>query len=185
MRFTSNQSKIFPLPSSSCKQIFSIFVNQSNLKIMAEKVIREYTNGEITVVWQPDECIHSTVCFKQLPKVFKPRERPWVKINAASTDEIIKTVEDCPTDALTWRYNDPEKKATAGTIEVVATEAVTSKPEVQITENGPLMIPAGINLKDASGKILKVNENKYLCRCGQSKNKPFCDGSHMMSGFKG
>lgn len=62
---------------------------------------------------------------------------------------------------------------------------VMAKPEVLITENGPLLIPAGINLVDASGKILKVNENKYLCRCGNSKNKPFCDGSHIVSGFKG
>ena len=68
---------------------------------MSEKVIRKYTNGEITVVWQPDECIHATVCFKRLPKVFKPNERPWVKINAASTNEIIETVVSLPRSG-TW-----------------------------------------------------------------------------------
>lgn len=147
---------------------------------MSEKIIREYSNGEITVVWQPDLCIHSTICFKSLPKVFKPRERPWVKINAASTDEIIETVNNCPTDALTWRHDEKNKN-----METKVEVNAVAKPEVVITENGPLLIPASVNLKDASGKILKVNENKYICRCGNSKNKPFCDGSHIVGGFKG
>ncbi len=146
---------------------------------MDRKIVKEYTNGEITVVWQPDECIHSSVCFRKLPKVFKPNERPWVKINEESTEKIIETVEACPTDALTWRYNNGDKKVK------IMEENKTAKPEILISENGPIHVPAGVNVKDASGKILKVNENKYLCRCGHSKNKPFCDGSHMTAGFKG
>lgn len=151
-------------------------------KAMDKKIVKEYSNGEITVVWKPDECIHSTICFKKLPNVFKPRERPWVKINAESTAQIIDTVEACPTDALTWRYDNADLNEKN---EKNMNEIKSTKPEIQISENGPLRIPAEINLKDASGKILKVNEDKYVCRCGQSKNKPFCDGSHMTAGFKG
>lgn len=146
-----------------------------------KKVIRKYSNGEITVVWQPHLCIHATTCFKQLPKVFKPRERPWVKIDAEPTEKIIATVDACPTDALTWYYNDEKKQKEY----LAMKENQNGKPEITIIENGPLHIPAEINVKDSTGKILKVNEEKYICRCGHSKNKPFCDGSHMMSGFKG
>jgi uncharacterized Fe-S cluster protein YjdI len=150
---------------------------------MKRKIIKEYTNGEITVKWQPDECIHATTCFKMLPEVFKPAERPWVKINAASTDEIIKTVEACPTDALTWWYNDPERNNNKNFIKME--ENKNPKPKIQIFENGPMHIPAEIDLVDNDGKIHKVNEDKYICRCGHSANKPFCDGSHMKMGFKG
>jgi uncharacterized Fe-S cluster protein YjdI len=156
------------------------FYSNNNNFMSQEKVIREYSNGEITVTWLPDECIHATVCFRQLPNVFKPRERPWVKINAASTSEIIKTVDACPTNALTWRYN--EVKPNSNNKEMENKE--TKKPEIKLMENGPIVVPAEIDLKDAQGNLLKENEKKYLCRCGHSKNKPFCDGSHVSSGFK-
>jgi uncharacterized Fe-S cluster protein YjdI len=148
---------------------------------MDRKIVKEYTNGEITVTWKPDECIHSTVCFKKLPKVFKPNERPWVKINEESTALIIETVDACPTDALTWRYNNEN----ADENKTIIQETIKIKPEIKLRENGPLIVPAEINLVDENGKILKVNETKYICRCGHSKNKPFCDGSHILSGFKG
>mgnify|MGYP001335166334 CR=1 FL=1 len=147
---------------------------------MEKKIIREYSNGEITVIWQPDECIHSTVCFRRLPDVFKPRERPWVKINAASTEKIIETVEACPTDALTWRYNDETLNKNI----IINMENKDKKPEIKIFKNGPIHVPAEINVKDSSGNIIKENKDKFLCRCGHSKNKPFCDGSHLTEGFK-
>ncbi len=147
---------------------------------MGSEIVKKYTNGEITVRWQPAKCIHATTCFKMLPEVFKPRERPWVKINAASTDEIIKTVEACPTDALTWLYNDPNRNNNNNFTKMQ--ENSKQKPKIEIIDNGPLFIPASVDLVNHDGKILKVNEDKYVCRCGHSKNKPFCDGSHMKTG---
>ncbi|PLX08250.1 MAG: hypothetical protein C0596_08140 [Marinilabiliales bacterium] len=149
---------------------------------MRTKIVKEYTNGEITVRWKPDECIHATTCFKMLPEVFKPAERPWVKINAASTEKIIETVEACPTDALTWWYNDSNRKTEKKYFKMAENK---EKAQVKIFENGPMHIHANVDVVDANGKILKVNEDKYICRCGHSKNKPFCDGSHMTAGFKG
>ena len=61
---------------------------------------RTYTNGEISVLWQPDLCIHCEACKQGLPQVFRPTERPWVKIDAASTVEIVSQVEACPSQAL-------------------------------------------------------------------------------------
>lgn len=63
-------------------------------------ITKEYTNGEVTVVWQPHLCTHSAVCAKGLPSVFKPREKPWIKIDAADSDTIVNQVNACPSGAL-------------------------------------------------------------------------------------
>ena len=147
---------------------------------MKKGIVKKYSNGEITVVWQPDECIHSGECFTLLPEVFKPHERPWVKINDASTEDIIKTVKACPTVALTYSYNDNDKNE-----RLMEDNKKEVQNKVEMFENGPLMVPANINLVDSKGNLLKVGEDKFICRCGHSNNKPFCDGSHMAKGFKG
>ncbi len=152
---------------------------------MKKEIVKEYTNGEITVKWQPDECIHATTCFKQLPEVFRPAERPWMKINAASTDKIIETVEACPTIALTWRFNDAKRNANEEKKYFKMDDKKIEKAKVKIFENGPLYISAEVDLVDGSGNVVKENEDKYICRCGHSKTKPFCDGAHMTAGFKG
>lgn len=67
-----------------------------------------YTNGEITVVWQPDKCIHSAKCALGLPQVFQPKSRPWIKIDQATTEQICAQVDKCPSGALSWVTNTPE-----------------------------------------------------------------------------
>ncbi len=59
-----------------------------------------YSNGEITVVWQPDMCIHSAICFKGLAGVFDPRRKPWIDMGKAETAQIIGQVKKCPSGAL-------------------------------------------------------------------------------------
>lgn len=61
---------------------------------------KEYTNGEITILWKPEKCIHSGICAKTLPKVYTPKERPWIKPENATTKEIIEQVAKCPSGAL-------------------------------------------------------------------------------------
>lgn len=63
-------------------------------------IIKEYTNGEITVVWQPSKCIHSGNCVKNLSRVFQPKMQPWIKIDNATSEEIVATVQKCPSGAL-------------------------------------------------------------------------------------
>ncbi len=71
---------------------------------MEKKV--EYTNGEITIVWKPDLCQHAGICVKTLPKVYDPKERPWVKPENATTEELIAQINMCPSGALSYRKND-------------------------------------------------------------------------------
>ncbi len=70
----------------------------------------EYSNGEITVIWQPHLCKHIGVCTHLLPQVYRPRERPWVNPMNATTGELIAQIEKCPSAALTYRYNSEEEK---------------------------------------------------------------------------
>lgn len=60
----------------------------------------EYTNGEITILWKPKVCIHSAVCVKTLPKVYNPKEKPWLKPENATTEELRKQIAQCPSGAL-------------------------------------------------------------------------------------
>lgn len=63
-------------------------------------ITKNYSNGEITVVWQSAKCIHSGNCVKNLPAVFNPKESPWIKTEHATTEEIVNTVRKCPSGAL-------------------------------------------------------------------------------------
>jgi len=67
---------------------------------------KEYTNGEVTIVWQSGKCIHSGNCVRNNPDVFQPKEQPWIKINASSTEKIIEAVQKCPSGALTFYKNE-------------------------------------------------------------------------------
>jgi uncharacterized Fe-S cluster protein YjdI len=69
-------------------------------------IIKKYTNGEVTVIWQPSKCIHSTICFQGLPEVFDPQKRPWVTIEGASTNQIFDQVKECPSGALSIQTNE-------------------------------------------------------------------------------
>ncbi|MGB0916696.1 MAG: (4Fe-4S)-binding protein [Flavobacteriales bacterium] len=64
---------------------------------------KEYTNGEITVVWQPDKCIHCAECAKGLGEVFKPRQKPWIQMGTVSSEDIKTQVEKCPSGAISLK----------------------------------------------------------------------------------
>ena len=131
--------------------------------------VKEYTNGEITVIWKPGVCIHSGNCVSGLGKVFNPKDRPWIKMHSASTNEIIKTVNNCPSGALTFkRNNDMSEKV----------EAAQQKTKVQVLKDGPLMLEGTCTIVDRDGNETLKEGKVFLCRCGGSKNKPYCDGTH-------
>lgn len=143
-----------------------------------ERDNREYTNGEITVSWRPNKCIHATTCYRELIEVFNPRKRPWVNMEGASTKEIIRVVDLCPTDALTYKWNKDLQKGSEPV-------TVTTSNEVRIMEDGPIIVKGDFSIFDSQGKELKKMKIASLCRCGQSLSFPFCDGTHRKIGFTG
>lgn len=62
---------------------------------------KEYTNGDVTIIWKPELCKHSGICVKMLPKVYNPKERPWIKPENSSSAALIFQVSNCPSGALT------------------------------------------------------------------------------------
>lgn len=72
---------------------------------MNKDIIKRYGNGDVTVIWQPSLCVHSTICFRGLPQVFDPRRRPWVVLEGTDTETIVRQVEECPSGALSYERN--------------------------------------------------------------------------------
>lgn len=70
-----------------------------------KEITKEYTNGEITVVWKPKVCTHSTKCWKGLLNVFDPRKRPWIDMDGSTSERIMQQIDACPSKALSYRKN--------------------------------------------------------------------------------
>jgi len=149
---------------------------------------RQYSNDDITVFWKPDSCTHATICFMKLRKVFDPTKRPWVNMSKGSTEEIAAICDECPTDALEWKWNkdltEQEKNYTKCL--PVAEDKVPAAPptEILIVDNGPAIVKGSFSVKRTSGEKIDTASQIAICRCGGSKNHPFCDGSHLVNGFK-
>jgi uncharacterized Fe-S cluster protein YjdI len=129
-----------------------------------QPIIKEYTNGEVTVVWKPDQCIHSGICLRGLPKVFNLKQRPWVDMTAATSEEIVKLVRECPSKALNIKG-------------VKFKEVDNSQVEVTLIPHGPLIIKGGATVQHLKDTTV-FHETVSFCRCGRSKNFPYCDGTH-------
>ncbi len=67
---------------------------------MSKKV--NYSNEDITIVWNPEICTHSAKCVKALPKVYNPKARPWLTIENATTEELKQQIKTCPSGALSF-----------------------------------------------------------------------------------
>ncbi len=139
-------------------------------------ITKKYSNGEMTIVWKPSECIHSGICFRGLGEVFDPRKRPWITIEKAPTERIVQQVKNCPSGALSY-YLDRDVDETSIKIE--------SETIIETMTNGPLLVYGNVNVKDVHGNITKKNNVTAFCRCGASSNKPYCDGTHKKIDFQG
>ena len=136
-------------------------------------VARIYQNDQIAVLWEPKLCIHAGYCFRGLPEVFQPESRPWVKVAAATADRIAEVVMTCPTGALHFERLD-------GGPQEPQSEQIT----INARPNGPLYVRGHVRITATGGRLVREDTRLALCRCGQSANKPFCDGSHRRVGFR-
>lgn len=138
------------------------------------RMTKEYTNGEITVIWKPDTCIHSTICWKGLIEVFNPRKRPWIDMKGADTEKIIEQVSKCPSGAISYYRNEDKKDI----------QEQTTSSVVEVLPSGPLLVYGNLTVKHTDGSEKKTSKVTAFCRCGHSGTKPYCDGSHLRNGFK-
>ena len=127
---------------------------------------KDYTGKDITVHFNLGVCSHNAACVKNLPEVFNVRKRPWIMADNAPVEKVIETIKKCPSGALSYTVNGEKHTA------------FHSKKEILIEKNGPYQVFGGITIKDDLDSRPEIETQYELCRCGLSKNKPFCDGAH-------
>ena len=137
-----------------------------------KNVRKAYSAKRITILDNRAVCAHAGFCTDELKSVFRQHDEPWIDPDAAQVDQIVETIRKCPSGALSYA------------IDGVEAEPPQRAPMVTVTDNGPYAITGGIELMGVKLGDGASAEHYTLCRCGASKNKPFCDGSHWEVGFK-
>ncbi len=139
---------------------------------MATKKPIEYSGDSAKVRWHGDLCIHIGECGRAKGELFVGGRKPWCDPDAAGDDEIKEVVERCPTGALSVEFEDGSR-----------VERADPTNTVHVTYNGPLFVRGDIDIDGAPENAPGTRFRAALCRCGASKNKPFCDNSHIEAGF--
>jgi CDGSH-type Zn-finger protein/uncharacterized membrane protein YozB (DUF420 family) len=129
-----------------------------------------YRGKRITIHDQRGICAHSGVCTDNLSAVFRLGKEPWIDADAAPVEEIVALVGRCPSGALSC------------SIERAPAAVVAGERSITASENGPYFVTGAIELRD-DGASPAFPGRYALCRCGGSKMKPFCDGTHWTIGF--
>lgn len=131
-----------------------------------------YLGGNITIHDNRGICAHIGFCTDNLPSVFRMKTEPWIDPEGADKNEIVETVKKCPSGALSYSIKDKEYREQ------------DRKPRILVSKDGPYFVTGGVGLKDEHMGEGASKERYALCRCGGSKNKPFCDGTHWYINFK-
>jgi CDGSH-type Zn-finger protein/truncated hemoglobin YjbI len=141
-----------------------------------------YPGQQVTILDNRGICQHSGLCTDRLATVFRAGQEPFVTPSGARMDEIIRAVRDCPSGALSLAVDGRE-----------ATELTDwgnrRDAAIEITEDGPYRVSGGVVIAGADGNPAERNEGASaehcaLCRCGHSRNKPFCSGMHWYVNFR-
>jgi len=137
-----------------------------------ERAIK-YPGKSAEVSWHGRLCIHIGECGRAQGDLFVGGRKPWCQPDVASDDEIKEVVLRCPTGALTYDIADGSRVESADTVNTI-----------QVAYNGPLFVRGNLEIEGAPENAPGLKFRAALCRCGQSKNKPFCDNSHEEADFK-
>jgi len=131
--------------------------------------IKSYKGENVTVTFESDRCIHTGRCLHGCPESFNLEARPWIQADNASEEKLLAAIDSCPSGALQYDHSD---------------SSLNEKPDdtntIRIRPNGPLFLRGNFHFEGSE----KIETRLSLCRCGLSKNKPFCDNAHKEGGFK-
>ena len=130
-----------------------------------------YAGARITIHDNRGICAHAGRCTDGLASVFRLKQEPWIDPDGAAAEEIIETIRKCPSGALSYTVEDVEHREREG------------PPAIFVAPNGPYVVTGGPELLDTPRGEGAATGHFTLCRCGGSKNKPFCDGSHWYNKF--
>ena len=125
--------------------------------------VEEIEGTDLTLLFDSKKCIHSRFCVTWAPNVFLANvQGPWIHPDAMGVERLVEIAHVCPSGAIRYRRKDGKPQEAAPLVNLIG-----------IRENGPYAVRADMQLAGERGVFRAT-----LCRCGASKNKPFCDGSH-------
>ena len=126
----------------------------------------DYVGQHLTVHDNRGICAHAGFCTDELPEVFRMKDQPWIVPDNAPEQALIETIESCPSGALSYTRDGVEHRDRQ------------ASPKILVVPGGPYAVQGGVELKGVERGEGASQEHFDLCRCGESKNKPFCDGTH-------
>lgn len=131
--------------------------------------MKTYETDSIAVSFDVKRCIHARRCVLNFPAVFQAGAKGgWIIPGNASADELAQLIDTCPSGALTYTRKDDGDN-----------ERLPQVNTARLWENGPVVFSGQLNVPRGETHIRAV-----FCRCGHSKNKPYCDNSHVKAGFE-
>ncbi len=139
------------------------FSSQNELE---DEIIQEYQAEKIKVTFNRSICAGAAACVRGFPQIYKSASVDWINPDGGSVDDVINSIKACPSGALSYEI-DSHKILESYEIE-----------KFEIIKNGPINIKGKVELKNVEWSSFANKEKFTLCRCGASKNKPFCDYSH-------
>ncbi len=136
--------------------------DQENSERKRPGVERVYQNDKITVLWEPQLCIHTGNCTHGLPEVFQPQTRPWVHLDAAEVDQIVAVIRTCPTGALHF-------EVPAGDVP----DVLQSPTTIEARPNGPLYVRGPVRVIERGGKLIREDTRLALSAAVIPTTSPF------------
>ena len=133
--------------------------------------IDRYEGRGITILDNRGVCSHRGQCTTNLPGVFIQGREPWIDPNGADPKEVARVIRMCPSGALSYEWHGEKFADWEGA------------PELSLLKNGPIEVAGAVPIQDEDNSRPQASDHYTLCRCGGSKNKPFCDGTHWYNGF--
>ncbi len=133
----------------------------------------EVEGQDVTIAYTPVLCSHAGECSKRAASVFKPKEKPWVQPENGTLAEILEVMAACPSGALRVSVaarTDPQ-------------HLTRGEAEIEVEPHGPYWVK-NVELEAEFNGVGASRAKYVLCRCGLSKNKPFCDGTHYDAGWR-
>lgn len=140
---------------------------------MSDEKVFTYPGTEIDVQWDGRLCIHVGECGRAEGDLFVGGRQPWCQPDLAGVADVEEVVRRCPTGALTAIRKDGE-----------ASEHPAERNRAVVSQDGPVYLEGDLRFEKAAEDMPGTRFRAALCRCGESKNKPFCDNSHRAAGFR-
>lgn len=140
---------------------------------MSDNEKYSYPGDAISVDWNERLCIHIAECGRAKGELFVGGRQPWCQPDLVALEDVVDVVERCPSGALTYKAKNQTVK-----------EIPEKENTVMVSYNGPYFVRGDLDIEASPGNMKGIAFRAALCRCGASKNKPFCDNSHETINFR-